>query len=249
VDAQLAKMYQGILVYGGADDRVNAVITVPEVLGKRAVDTRYNEVCPPICGEDTHSLEGVFVDTEAMTAYAGENGFDQSLKYDQLNLQTFSSTPIDDGMAAAELLLDMSEVCKSKWVYDPDAEKYFRWEETDDFQYSLTQSLDQVEGNPQLAFENVIFLFSDYVVYDALLHDIEVVYDEDEMKPTVMLRDGGLYNGYWKTTGEEMPLSLFTEDDQPYALKPGRTWFVFVTKDSSIERLSDGTWTLVFSRP
>ncbi len=58
VDAQLAKMYQGILVYGGADDRVNAVITVPEVLGKRAVDTRYNEVCPPICGEDTHSLEG-----------------------------------------------------------------------------------------------------------------------------------------------------------------------------------------------
>ncbi len=134
-------------------------------------------------------------------------------------------------------------------MFDADTEKYLRWEETDDFEDSLTPSLDQIDENLQLAFENVVFLFSDYVVYDALLHDIEVVYDEDEMKATAMLRDGVLFNGYWKTMGEEMPLSLFTEDDQPYALKPGRTWFVFVTKDSSIEMLSDGTWTLEFSRP
>jgi hypothetical protein len=64
VDSDLVNAYGGILVYGNADPRVDKVLV--DGLGTRAI-TFDDAPCPPICGKDTHSIEGVFVNSAATT--------------------------------------------------------------------------------------------------------------------------------------------------------------------------------------
>ena len=88
VDAQLAKMYQGVLAYGNADERVDAVLE--RELGDRAI-AFLESPCPPICGELTHSATGVYVNTAEMTKFASRIGVDNS-RYN-LDGMLFSETP------------------------------------------------------------------------------------------------------------------------------------------------------------
>ncbi len=67
VDAELVHSYGGILVYGNADPRVDKVLV--DSLGTRAI-TFDDAPCPPICGKETHSIEGVFVNSAATTQFA-----------------------------------------------------------------------------------------------------------------------------------------------------------------------------------
>ncbi len=67
VDAPLTLDYGGILVYGNADPRVDEVLV--NRLGTRAI-TIDDAPCPSICGKDTHSIEGVFVNSAATTQFA-----------------------------------------------------------------------------------------------------------------------------------------------------------------------------------
>ncbi|MEI8131169.1 MAG: DUF3048 domain-containing protein, partial [Leptolinea sp.] len=71
VDAQLAQMFRGILVYGNADERVDAILN--QELGSRAIPSKFSP-CPPVCGDDTHSVTGVFADSASVTEYANANG-------------------------------------------------------------------------------------------------------------------------------------------------------------------------------
>ena len=73
IDPQLASMYGGFLVYGGADPKVDTFII--NVLHERSF-TNNSSPCPPICGNDTHSISGVFVDSKEMTKYALRRGID-----------------------------------------------------------------------------------------------------------------------------------------------------------------------------
>ena len=57
VDIQLTSMYQGVLAYGSADERVDAEIK--KFLGDRSL-AHTESPCPPICGFDPHSAAGTF---------------------------------------------------------------------------------------------------------------------------------------------------------------------------------------------
>ena len=247
IDAQLAQMYQGILVYGGADERVNAIITAPDILGSRAIDTRTNDACPPICGEDTHSAEGVFVDTAALTDYAVKIQVDENIKTESLHTMDFSNDLEIVGKEANQITIDISEVCKSRWIYDSLEEKYFRWEETGDFENDFVKTNDALVDGEQLAYDNIVVLFSDYVVYDMLLHDVELVYGEFA-SPALMFRDGDLFEGTWTAKGEDAPLQVLYQDST-YFYKPGKTWFIFVTKNSEFKMEGVGEYYLTFQRP
>lgn len=64
MDAQLTNLFGGVLVYGNADPRVETIIT--RDLFRRAIPFKM-AACPPICGIETHSATGVWVDTAAVT--------------------------------------------------------------------------------------------------------------------------------------------------------------------------------------
>ena len=247
IDAQLAQMYQGILVYGGADARVNSIITSPDILGARAIDTRAHDSCPPICGADTHSVEGVFVDTAALTDYAVKHGFEENIKLDSLNGMEFSNDPTGAGKEASQITIDISDVCKSRWIYDSKEEKYFRWEEIEDFSDNFVITTDALVDEQQVAYENIVILFSDYVVYDMLLHDVELVYGDFE-SPALMFRDGSFFEGTW-IAKEELAILRVIYKDSGYVYKQGKTWFIFVTKNSEFKMEGVGEYYLEFQRP
>ena len=75
VDPQLTSMYGGVLVYGSADVKVETFIH--NILPDMAF-THLNTPCPAICGQDTHSIAGVFVNSQEITNYIVENDYDNT---------------------------------------------------------------------------------------------------------------------------------------------------------------------------
>jgi hypothetical protein len=251
IDAQLAKNYQGMLVYGGADERVNAVITAEEFLGNRAIDTRYFSSCPPICGTDTHSLEGVYVDTAMMSEWAFMMERDQHQRPNGLNalIHTVDLPPITNLVAATEIEIITSVICRSKWLYDPLTVSYLRWEESEDRSDNYVPSIDVSANLLQVDTQNVLILYANYVVYDAMLHDIRIHYADDVM-PAIFFRDGYQFRGYWSGLDPAIPLQFYDADFSPFALAPGKAWVVFVTPDSEINPSgAPGSWQVNFARP
>ena len=251
IDAQLARNYQGILVYGGADERVNAVITAEEFLGNRAIDTRYFFSCPPICGTDTHSLEGVYVDTAMMSEWAFMMERDLHSRPSWMDTLNHSvDLPLaENPLEASEIQIETSVICRSKWVYDPLTVSYLRWEESDDRSDNYVPSIDVAANFLQVDTQNIMILFADYVVYDAMLHDIRIHY-ADGIMPAIFFRNGYQFDGYWSGLDSTMPLQFYDADFMPYALAPGKAWVVFVTPDSEIITADNsGNWQVIFARP
>lgn len=251
IDAQLAKNYQGILVYGGADDRVNEVITADELLSDRAIDTRYFTSCPPICGTDTHALEGVFVDTAMMSEWAFMMERDQPQRPYGLDALHHSEDIhlAENLIGATEIEIVTSVLCRSKWVYDPSTNSYLRWEESDDRSDNYVPSIDVAANLHQVDTQNILILFADYVVYDTMLHDIRIHY-ADGVMPAIFFRNGYQFTGYWSGLDTDKPLQVFDSEFAPYSLAPGKTWIIFVTADSELMATSNqGGWQVLFSRP
>ena len=241
IDAQLALNYHSSLVYGGADDRINTIITNPEVLGDRAVDTRMYDQCPPLCGEDTHSLEGLYVDTAGMSEDLISHGYDQQLKNSALETISFADE-LPDSIAAepkTDIEIIFSNVCRSKWIFDANEDAYFRWEEEGNGSPDYVKTTDLLNPDGQLRVENVLILLSDYVVYDLSMHDIRIHY-ADGIMPAVFFRNGLMIEGFWSGLDSSSPLKFVAQDGVEYPLAPGKSWVVFLTDDSAITDIETG---------
>lgn len=94
VDAQLVRLYAGILGYAGADFSL-VDPTIQDSLGKRAF-SRSEATCPALCDRGFPSVFSVFADTKQLTDLAANtNGISRS-KYD-LDGMLFSSLVPDNG--------------------------------------------------------------------------------------------------------------------------------------------------------
>jgi hypothetical protein len=244
VDAQLTEMYQGLLVYGGADDRVNAVITSPNLLGNRAIDTRIPHDCPPICGIETHSEEGVFADSASISDYANKNGIINT-KPDLSGIFFTEITPesIDK---AVQIGIQFSKICRSEWRYDINTHQYLRWTEEDD-NLTLIPMLDGLTGQP-LVFDNVIILFTNYIIYNLTLYDIELWQNTGGQR-ALLFRDGVMIEALWSTHDDIHPIQLKDAYGKPLGLKPGKSWVVLLDNLSSMTSIKSGILDLKFSLP
>lgn len=249
VDIQLAEMYQGLFVYGGADDRINSLILDNQLLGTRAFDTRYYDVCPPICGTDTHSDEGVFVDTAALTRYAKDLGIEKLGRPNSVRGLYFSEAlPSGRAMDAESVEIEFSRLSRSRWIYDPENGDYFRLEEVDDDSDQMTNSADALFEDLKIRTDNVVVLFADYVVYDPVLHDIQLWANHDG-EPAIFFRNGYKLDGEWSSEGENQPISLWNESGEPYLLKPGKSWYIIMSEESEVLQMNHGVWNVEFAVP
>lgn len=250
VDGQLALNYHSALVYGGADERVNDYIKNPDVVGEKAIDTRTYDQCPPLCGSETHSLDGLYVNTAGMSDDLFNDGFDVRVK--PLGLETTSfSDEFSEGDSmenVTELEVIFSEVCRSKWFYDEPTNAYYRWEEEGDGLPSYVPTYDLLTPEKQLTVQNVLILFSNYVVYDATLHDIRIHYADGAM-PALFFRNGKMVPGYWSGLAVKEPLNFLTQNGIEYNLAPGKSWIIFVTDDSIFQQVTEDAWRLEFAIP
>lgn len=244
VDPQLTTMYQGVLVYGNADPRVDEVIV--RVLGDRALSFNTTP-CPPVCGTATHSATGVYVDSAATSDFAERIGIDNSRP--NLNGMVFSDIAPPSDRYGVDISVQYIRWNRGEWHYEPETHQYLRWIESWDSgtEYPMIPLVDQVTGN-QLSFSNLIIIFATYTEFNPTLHNI-AIWDNTAGQRAVYFRDGLMYEGIWKTISPEQPIRFLDQWGLPMALKPGNSWIVIAGVNSDFNELSTGVWEMDFELP
>jgi hypothetical protein len=244
VDSQLTQMFRGVLVYGNADERVDSVLV--KDLGARAIPYKFAP-CPPVCGDDTHSVTGVFADSAGVTELARQSGVVQEKP--GLQFATFSNDPPAGGESAIQLLVQYSDINTGEWQFDAPSGKYLRWIEdgNEGEQLTMIPLVDRNNG-VQLGFSNVIVLETFYIEYNRTLHNIDLWNNAGSQK-AVYFRDGLKYEGKWHISDHFQPFELLKEDGTPMPLKPGNTWIVLAGISSQITNPQGGRYELHFYLP
>jgi hypothetical protein len=244
VDAQLTQMFRGILVYGNADERVDTILN--QQLGSRALPSKFSP-CPPVCGDDTHSVTGVFADSAAVTEYARSIGIPQ--ENPGLQFASFTNDPPPGGQPGNKLLVQYAEINKGEWEYDSASGKYLRWIEDGNEGEPLTMIplVDRNTGE-QLAFSNVIILYTFYIEFNRTLHNIDIWNNQGSRK-ALFLRDGQAYGGTWQVSDHSQPFEFLQNDGTPMLLKPGNTWIILAGISSKITIPQGGSFELFFYSP
>ena len=246
VDTQLVTMYGGVLGYGGADNNTNAELVT--TLGNYAI-SNLEAPCPAFCGLDTHSVIGVFANSQAISQYVNQQGMDNSKP--DLPGMVFSDTHPLKAQTGQQVTVLFNYFNRAEWRYDPSSGKYLRWVEYMENEmgdeYEMIPLTDRVTGQ-QLAFSNVILIFAEYTELAPSVHKINI-WGNDKGQPAYLFRDGLLTQGTWKAKNDTDPMQFFDKDGQPYALKPGSTWIVIAGLSSSINETQPGNWEMFFFLP
>jgi hypothetical protein len=245
VDAELVRLYGGILGYGSADEDTDAYLV--QALGERAISFQ-EAPCPAFCGEDTHSVVGVFADSTAISAYAKEHDIDQGGTPD-LQGMLFSEQVPAGGTPAEQVNVLFNYYNRAEWKFDAASGTYLRWIEQmegdeNEGDLWMIPLVDRVTGQ-QLAFDNVIILFAHYIEDSPSRYEIEIM-KNIEGKRAVFYRDGQRFEGQWKVPDDQSPIQFFDGTGQPFPLKPGNTWIVLVDENSLFDQKEDGSWELFF---
>lgn len=244
VDSQLTNMYGGILGYGNADSKVDDVLV--RELGDRAIS--FNDApCPPMCGKDTHDINGVFANSAEMTRFA----INHQINNDRPDLRgmLFDSKVPTSSQLAVKIGVQYIYWNRGEWRYDPQSGKYLRW--IDDGEIikpaNLIPLVDRITGE-QLAFDNVMIVFANYIEYAPTLHDIDITINTTGER-AVLFRDGVMVEGKWRSIGPDHPIQFLDRWGIPLPLKPGNTWVVITGNSSKFEQVDPGQWELHFDLP
>ncbi len=244
VDAQLANMFRSVLVYGNADERVDTVLDAD--LGARAIAYKYAP-CPPVCGDDTHSVTGVFADSAGVTELARSKGVVQEKP--GLQFATFTNEPPPGGQVASQVLIQYAEINRGEWQYDAASGKYLRWIEDGNEGEPLTMiPLVDRNNGAQLGFSNLIVLSTFYIEYNRTLHNIDL-WNNLGPQTAVYFRDGMKYDGKWTLRDHSQPFEFLQQDGTPMPLKPGNTWIVLAGISSQFSNPQGGRFELFFYVP
>jgi hypothetical protein len=249
VDAQLAEMYQALIFYGNADERVEQVLSAE--LGPRALAEK-NITSPP-----KYRLEGdipettLFVNTRELSDYYDAHQLGSNDRRD-LRGMIFSDEIHPVNEPAEFIGVQFSRQARGEWRYDTASGTYKRWIETgagDDTTGSIpmTEMVDRL-NNRQIAFNNVIILFATYTEFNSTLHNV-ALFDQNAGKRAVFFRDGVRIEGTWKNAGNARPLQFFNSWGLPMHLKPGNSWIVLAGDNSTLKSAAPGQWELRFDIP
>ena len=245
VDAELVRLYWGILAYGSADEDTDAYLV--QALGNRAIS--YLEApCPAFCGEDTHSVTGVFASSADISAFAKENGIDAGGTPD-IEGTLFSDQIPEGGTPVEQVNVLFNYYNRAEWKYDTASGTYLRWIEEmegdeEDGNFRMIPLVDRVTGE-QLHFDNIIILFAHYIENAPSEFEIEIM-KNIEGKRAGFYRDGQMFEGQWKVPNDNAPIRFFDSEGNPFAFKPGNTWIVIADDNSIFNQKADGSWELFF---
>ena len=217
-----------------------------------------DEVLPylPACATVAHTDKGggAMLAIERMKRIAEQNSRNQTnFNYTS---NSFSDEPPIGGAPAVELQEYWAYLNQSKWVYDAASEAWWRYVDESDPATAgvLHPEVDRLTGR-QLIFENVIVLFAPHYVIEPTIVDIDL--KVGDVGRAYLFRDGQMYKIRWSTvageyeqkTGLRRPMHFINLDGSPAPLKPGHTWVVILSMQSSLQDLSEGKWQARFVAP
>jgi hypothetical protein len=248
VDAQLAEMYQALIFYGNADERVEDVLSAE--LGPRALAEK-NIPSPPKYRLDGELPEiTLFVNTRELSDYYTSLNLGSNDRRD-LRGMIFSNEIHPVNEPAEYLGVQFSRQARGEWRYDLENGIYKRWIETGPGETGgpipMVELVDRL-NNRQVSAQNVIILFATYTEYNPTLHNI-ALFDQNSDKRAVFFRDGVRIEGTWRNAGNGRPIQLFNSWGLPMHLKPGNSWFILVGDASTLKSPAPGQWELRFDIP
>jgi hypothetical protein len=248
-DEHVMRMYDGIFIFGWADDPVLEFFLAPDIKSHLVVERPDN--CPPLCRIGPKgAYNNLFVDTVQLGTYLADRGTNNE-RQDLKGLRFDVGMP-KSGNPGHEMYLEYSGVSYHYWKYDPASGHYLRFQEAEDAlggaekQYApLTDSLT----GSQLSADNVIVLL--------VPHEFYLRSSSTEIINQPMLgegrgyafRNGHVYPVTWSHQAPEDLIELVLPNGTPYSLKPGTVWFEVIGATSGFEPLDEGVYSFTFDFP
>lgn len=217
-----------------------------------------SEILPllPKCLIVFHELAGggFMLDVSEMEAVARKNKRDKGIAFDYSGY-VFSPTPPPGGQPATDLHVFIAYQNQSAWLYDPLLQSYYRYVDTSEIEQAgvLHPDSDRLTAR-QLHFENVVVLYAKHEVVSPTNLDIHL--DPGKSGKALLFRDGQVFNIRWTTAPwkGDRPTKVHTVqfldlDEKSIPLKPGHTWVIVVTPETTVEKQTPGHWLLSFFQP
>jgi hypothetical protein len=248
-DEHIMRMYNGIFIFGWADDPILEFLLAPDIKSYLVVERPDN--CPPLCriGSDA-AYNNLFADTSLIGAYLADRG--TSNKRQHLEGLQFDLTPPKSANPGIKFYLRYSVVSYHYWEYDPSTGRYYRFQEDEDAlggnpeHYApLTDSLTNV----QLSADNVIVLRVPHQVY--LRSNSTEILDQlvNGRGSGFAFRNGLVYPITWFHDSPNRVIKLQLPDGTTYGLKPGTVWYEIIGETSTFEPGNSGEYKFTFSMP
>ncbi len=197
---------------------------------------------------------GFMLDLNEMASVAAANASKKGSDFDYTS-NAYAEMPPPGGTPATDLHVYFAYQNQSAWEYDPLYQGYIRYVDTADYDTAgvLHPDTDRLTGR-QIAVSNVIVLFAKHEVVEPTNLDIHL--DPGKSGPALLFRDGLAFQAQWQTqslaeqaaTGVH-PIQFLTPAGDPIPLKPGHTWIIVVTPETSVAPAAPGDWQLNFFMP
>lgn len=165
----------------------------------------------------------------------------------------FTDKPSPEGRPAPGLDVYIAYQNQSGWYYDPLSQSYLRYVDTSEAELAgiLHPETDRLTGR-QLSVQNVIVVFAKHDVISPTNLDIRL--DPGRTGKAILFRDGQALNIDWgmpraSGDGTGHPIQFLQKNGELAALRPGHTWVIVVTPETTVEQTADGRWKLIFAPP
>jgi hypothetical protein len=237
IDEHITRMYQSYLVFANADDRVETHLLESDLLQRMFVPTGLN--CPPLCRDRSiNDYNNFFVDTAGMTEYTRKIGHENVRQ--PARSTYFDFLPPTWPLEVDEVNIRYSLSSYHIWRYNPQRGLYERFSDAIDAPSPAEEiyqpHIDILTGE-QVSAENVVVLVVDHN-FKTERHRNAQVFD------IVLLAEGQAYvfrNGratpaIWQRDEMDQPIRLLSLNRSPLALAPGRTFYIVINPESSLEQ-------------
>lgn len=238
-DEHVFRMYDGVFIFGNADDRVMSYFLDMEIhIVNSFVLEDSKTSCKPdiklvLCRDRSIiSYNNMFTDTAYLQDYIRRRNGNYR---PALPGMRFTQRVPPGGSLGLNVYVRYSLFMYAKWQYDLDSGRYYRFQESigysDINRESYLPHFDALTGE-QLAADNVVVL------------DVPANYfiktEGTEMINTSLwgsgqawvFRDGFVFSAVWERPANGGIVQLFTLDGEPFPLKPGKTWYQVISQFS-----------------
>lgn len=261
-DVNVVQMYRGIFIFGSAYSAVWNRFVNSDFADRLVLENDFS--CPALCRFEPNGRDLLVANTAELGKYVKTRAIDNSRQV--LDGMFFQQQAPSGGDPANQVYVRFSGAIYNRWDYDPATGRYLRFSDTQNDinrnNEKYAQLTDGNDGKP-IAFENVVtfcvaheyYFKSDQIeVVDMLMQPGGGNYVACDGKsyptgsgPAWLARDGKIYQVTYQRAKKDAPLTLLGADGQPFAFKPGQTWFEVIGASSTYKQEAPGVWRFTFA--
>jgi hypothetical protein len=234
VDLELAPMFNALWAYSGSSQPIYDIVLDGEKTpwGQNIFSPQFGDNCED-AGFCRFPKDGLAFEH---TLYLDTNLLWSKATRREVNIPErakgffFQEEPAPTEETASDIFVDWYGQTSARWQYDAETGHYLRF--TDGLLH-----MDAADGE-QLWVDNLVVIQVDHHDRPDLFEaesksasiEIALWNEEGGYYPAMVLRDGGVYEGFWARKDRELgsALQLKFGNNEPIPLKPGRTWVMIV---------------------